>query len=132
MQRLYASDIINSPFFMTNVLFVCSFGQVHSPCAVHLFGGSFLEKGLTGASPKRIRRRLKWADRVYIFETAHQLTMDQFFSEFNHKVINLYIDDMYLHSKDKTLIKLMKEQMKNYGQESERDSLISEDEAASL
>ena len=100
-----------------NVLFVCSFGQVRSPAAVSLFGGIFLKKGLVGASSKTVSRLSKEADRIYVFEGRHLWTYKRHFREFMNKIINLDIEDIYWKSTDPKLLELLRERMKEYGEE---------------
>ena len=94
------------------ILFVCSFGQIRSVTSVKLFGGQFLEKGLSGASPKTIRRLSKWADKIYIYEKAHEWIYERYFPEFLSKLTNLHVDDIYPRAHDPTLITLLKEKYK--------------------
>lgn len=96
------------------ILFICSMGEVRSPTAVKLFGGTYLEKGLSGASPKTIRRLCKEADTIFVFEEIHVWTFKKFYPEFILKVYNLGIEDLWGKQNHPKLIEQLTESMDMY------------------
>jgi len=96
-------------FVPMKLLFACSFGQIRSVTAQALYGGKIIEKGLSGASPKLIRRLSAWADRIYIFESAHEWIYHNYHIEFVSKLINLEIEDIYPRAHDPKLVALIQD-----------------------
>jgi len=96
-------------FVPMKLLFACSFGQIRSVTAQALYGGKYIEDGLSGASPSLIRRLSAWADRIFIFEPAHEWSYHNYYIEFVSKLINLNIEDIYPRAHDPRLITIIQD-----------------------
>lgn len=110
------------------VLFVCTANRYRSrtaeewfiknypqyevqPCGINKF---YVEDTIKYHYPKAqiiTKELLEWADKIYIFEKYHFDTINNLFGfEYNNKIINLYIDDIYEYN-DKNLIQLISERL---------------------
>ncbi len=98
-----------------NVLFVCSYGEIRSVTARKMFGGKIIEKGLSDASPKTIRRMSEWADVIYVMTPIHTWTYKKFYPEYLDKIIELGIEDYYGVVSHPKLKEMLIKKLKRYG-----------------
>jgi len=107
---------------MSNLLFICSYGQVRSVTAVNMYGGRsaglhdrYANEPSKGKKSK-IEISCEWADRIFMFEDLdnyNQKTFAKHYPQFTYKLKVLYIPDDYGVVDHPRLVERIKEAMKH-------------------